>query len=49
MQKVKAQAGQKKLASAVRSGFGKAKAPQPQTCTVGTAALLLPYRRADAS
>jgi formylmethanofuran dehydrogenase subunit B len=35
MQKIKAQAGQKKLASLGRSGFTKSKTPQPQACYVG--------------
>ena len=34
MQKLKAQAGQKKIQSAVRSGFVKAKAPRPQSCSL---------------
>jgi formylmethanofuran dehydrogenase subunit B len=35
MQKVKAQAGKKKLDSLTRSGFTKSKLPQPQSCYVG--------------
>jgi len=35
MQKLKAQAGQKKLQSAARSSIGKAKLPKPQACYVG--------------
>jgi formylmethanofuran dehydrogenase subunit B len=35
MQKVKSQAGKKKLASLARSGFIKSKTPQPQSCFVG--------------
>lgn len=35
MQKLKAQAGQKKIQSASRSGFAKAKTPKPQACYIG--------------
>ena len=35
MQKLKAQAGQKKIQSAVRSGFVRAQPPRPQTCSIG--------------
>lgn len=34
MQKLKAQAGQKKIQSAARSGFAKAKTPRTQTCSL---------------